>query len=229
MSDQTYPRVHSLRLGLGRAYLLEHDSGVVLIDSGSPGHERQVMRLLERLGRPDLRLIFITHAHLDHYGSAAALRRISGAPVAIHRLDAVDMAQARTNVGKARSFGHLLRVSIPLAEALLRLEPTQADFLLDDGDDLGIAGVKARVLHAPGHTAGSACLIVQDSLAFAGDLILTTGYPRIQQFLAQDWSLIPSSVRRLQALRPEWVYPGHGSFALRGDELQKLEARLTDD
>jgi glyoxylase-like metal-dependent hydrolase (beta-lactamase superfamily II) len=188
MFDHTHLHVHSLRLGLGRAYLLEFPGGMILVDSGSPVQEGKVVHALRRLGRSDLRLIFITHAHLDHYGSAAALRRISGAPVAIHRLDAAAMAQARTDVGKARSFGRLIRLAIPLAESLLNPEPLQADMLLDDGDDLGIADLNARVLHVPGHTAGSASLIVQDRLAFAGDLILTTGYPRFQKFFAQDWS-----------------------------------------
>ena len=225
MIDNAPPRVHSLRLGLGQAYLVEFSRGMVLVDSGSPGQEGKVVHALLRLGRTDLRLIFITHAHLDHYGSAAALRRISGAPVAIHRLDAAAMAQAQTDVGRARSFGHLIRIALPLAESLLNPEPLQADLLLEDGDDLDVPGIDARVLHVPGHTAGSACLIVQDRLAFAGDLILTTGYPRAQKFFAQDWSLVPSSVRRLQALHPEWVYPGHGKSALSGNELQKLEAR----
>ena len=225
MFDHANLRVHSLRLGLGRAYLLEHPGGLVLVDCGSPGHEHKVIHTLHRLGRADLRLIFITHAHLDHYGSAAALRRISGAQVAIHRDDSAAMAQAQTEVGRARSLGHLIRMALPLAELLLKPEPLQADLLLEDGDDLGIANLNARVLHVPGHTAGSACLIVQDRLAFAGDLVLTTGYPRVQKFLAQDWSLIPSSTRRLQAQHPEWVYPGHGKSALPGDEFQKLEAR----
>ncbi|OGO34575.1 MAG: hypothetical protein A2W35_06145 [Chloroflexi bacterium RBG_16_57_11] len=229
MFDHTNPRVHSLRLGLGRAYLLEFPSGMVLVDCGSPGQEHKVIRAMHRLGRSDLRLIFITHAHLDHYGSAAAVRRLCGAPVAIHRLDAAAMARAQTEVGTARSLGHIIRIALPLAESLLRPEPLQADLLLEDGEDLGIADLKATVLHVPGHTAGSACLIVQDRLAFAGDLILTTGYPRSQKFFAQDWSLISSSVRRLQAQHPEWVYPGHGKSALHGDELQKLEARKIND
>jgi glyoxylase-like metal-dependent hydrolase (beta-lactamase superfamily II) len=198
---------------------------MVLVDSGSPGQEGKVVHALRKLGRSDLQLIFITHAHLDHYGSAAAVRRISGAPVAIHRLDAAAMAQAQTDIGSARSLGRLIGMAMPLAELLLRPEALQADLLLEDGDELGVDGIGARVLHVPGHTAGSACLIVQERLAFAGDLILTTGYPRAQKFFAQDWSLIPSSVRRLQALHPEWVYPGHGKSALSGNELQKLEAR----
>jgi glyoxylase-like metal-dependent hydrolase (beta-lactamase superfamily II) len=203
--------------------LLEAPQGLTLVDCGSSRQERWVLQAMQRLGRSDLRLIFITHAHLDHYGSAAALRRLTGAPVAVHRDDAGAMALAQTNVGQARSYGRLVWLILPLAELLLRPTPLEADLLLEDGDDLGIDGLLARVLHTPGHTPGSACLIVQDRLAFAGDLILTTFRPHVQQLYAQDWSLIPSSLARLQALRPEWIYPGHGQYPLRGDALQKLE------
>lgn len=223
MSDRFLPlKVHSLQLGLGCAYLLEFPDGMILIDCGSVGQEQQVMKFLKKLGRSDLRMICITHAHLDHYGSAAALRRLTGAPVAIHHDDAEAMARGQTNIGQARSFGQVIRWILPLAELALRPEPVEADLLLDDGDDLGIAGLSAQVVHTPGHTPGSICLWVEGSLAFVGDLILTRGSPHIQQLYAQDWSLIPSSVARLQTLHPRWIYPGHGHVPLQGAELQNL-------
>jgi glyoxylase-like metal-dependent hydrolase (beta-lactamase superfamily II) len=216
-------KVHSLQLGLGCAYLLEFPRGMILVDCGSPGQEQRVMKLLKKLGRSDLRMICITHAHLDHYGSAAALRRLTGALVAIHRADAGAMARAQTNIGWARSYGQVIRWILPLAEVALRPEPVEADLLLDDGEDLGVADLKARVVHTPGHTLGSICLWVEDGLAFVGDLILSRGSPHVQQLYAQDWSQIPSSLARLQALHPEWVYPGHGRAPLQGGELQKLQ------
>ncbi len=217
-------QVHNLSLGLGCAYLLEYSQGMILVDCGSKRQEQQVMGIMRRLGRSDLRLILITHAHLDHYGSAAALRRLTGASVAIHRLDAPAMAQAQTNVGQTRGFGRFIQSILPLAELALRPEPLQADLLLEDGDDLGDFGLNARVLHTPGHTAGSACLWVEERLVFSGDLILSTGKPHVQELYAQDWSLLPSSLRRIQALHPQWVYPGHGRTLLADNELQKLEA-----
>jgi len=198
---------------------------MVLVDCGSNHQERRVIQLIQRLGRSNLNLVIITHAHLDHYGSAAALRRLTGAPVAIHTADAAAMARAQTEVGQARSIGRLIRPLLPLAELILRPEPLQADLLLEDGDDLGAFGLNARVLHIPGHTPGSICLWVEDCLAFVGDLIQTSGRPHAQQLYAQDWSLIPASLARIQALHPRWVYPGHGRTPLADEELQKLKVR----
>lgn len=215
-------RVYSIPMGLVQAYLIETDVGIGLVDAGMPGFERRVLRQMESLGRPDLRLIFITHAHLDHYGSAGALRKLTGAPVAIHRADAESMAQGQTPLGSVRGRGRLVKALIPLLQRALRPEPTEADLLLTDGDSLLDFGLDARVLHTPGHTPGSSCLIVEERHAFVGDLLSATGQLHAQQFFAHDWSQIPESLARLQAQNPEWVYPGHGRGPIGGKMLQSL-------
>jgi len=218
-------RVHRLSLGMGCAYLLEHGSGLTLVDAGSPGVERVVLRLLENLRRDDLRLIYITHAHLDHYGCAAALRRLTGAKIAIHQADAQAMTDGETHLGLTRGRGRVVQHLFPLIGKLLRPEPTPPDITLDDGQDLSASGLPARVVHTPGHTPGSSCLWIEEGrLAFAGDLVSTTGGPHVQPYYACDWSLIPASLERLKALHPDKVYPGHGANFLDGEMLQLLRS-----
>jgi glyoxylase-like metal-dependent hydrolase (beta-lactamase superfamily II) len=217
-------QVHNVNISLGmaRAYLIECEAGLALVDAGLPGYERSVLRRMWALGRDDLRLIFITHAHLDHYGSAAALRRLTGAPIAVHRADGEAMAGGETPLGSVRGRGRLLRAFFPLFGSYLRPEPTVADLLLDDGDDLGAYGLDGVVLHTPGHTPGSSCLLVEGRVAFVGDLLSTVGRPHVQRFFADDWSLIPVSFARVQTLKPQWVYHGHGRRPLSGQALQHL-------
>ena len=100
--------VHNIPTGMSTAYLIESDGGLALVDAGLPRYERRVLRRMRALGRDDLRLIFITHAHLDHYGSAAALRRLTGAPIAIHRADGDTMARGDTPLGSVRGRGRLM-------------------------------------------------------------------------------------------------------------------------
>ena len=229
-------RVHAVPLGLSQAYLLESDAGVVLVDAGSPHQERVILRHLQALRQTQdkalgsdngchfLRLIFITHAHLDHYGSAAALRRLTGAPVAIHRADAEAMARGETRLGSARGRGKLMQVLLPLVELCLRPEPVKPDLLLEDGDNLGEYGLEARVIHTPGHTLSSSCLIVEKRLGFVGDLLSNTGRPHLQSLYAEDWSLLRQSYVRLQGTELETVYPGHGRRPVSGKTLQRLIA-----
>lgn len=215
-------RVHTLSLRMSLAYLIEGQAGMILVDAGLRGEERSVLRKMRELEREDLRLIFITHAHLDHYGSAAELKRITGAPIAIHHLDEEPMALGQTRIGSARNMGHALAALLPLVHPLLHPEPVNADLVFDDGFHLEGYGLDAKVLHTPGHTNGSSCLMVEGRLAFTGDLITYRGGPRLQRYFAQDWSALTESLGRLQAQRPEWVYPGHGRDPFTGNELQDL-------
>lgn len=214
--------VHIIQAGLGCAHLIEYDRGLVLVDAGSRGNEHKILYAMRSLGRDDLRLIFITHAHLDHYGNAAALRRLTGAPIAIHLADAGAMRRAESSLGSVRGRGKLGLLLLRSGGTFLAPEPTPADMLLDEGEDLSSYGLDAVVVHTPGHTPGSSSLLVEKRLAFVGDLISTSGHPHVQRFYAADWSLIPASLARIQALKPEWVYTGHGSRPMSGKVLQAL-------
>jgi hydroxyacylglutathione hydrolase len=214
--------VHIIRAGLGCAHLIEYAGGLVLVDAGTRGNEYKILHYMRSLGRDDLRLIFITHGHLDHYGSAAALRRLTGAPIAIHRADAGAMRRAESPLGSVRGRGKLGLLLMRFGGTFLAPEPTPADILLDEGEDLSCYGLDAVVVHTPGHTPGSTSLLVETRLAFVGDLLSTSGQPHVQRFYAADWSLIPASLARIQALKPEWVYTGHGSRPMSGKVLQAL-------
>jgi glyoxylase-like metal-dependent hydrolase (beta-lactamase superfamily II) len=210
--------IHPLTLGFVQVYLLETPAGPVLVDCGMPGQESAILRAVERLGSGDLKLIYITHAHADHYGSAAALVRLTGAPVAIHRADAQAMANGETPIGG----GSLTKAVTSL---MLRLKPTppvDADILLDDGDSLARYGVPGVVVHTPGHTAGSCCLVLDDGTAFLGDMLAARRKPNLQQMYIVDPVQLRESYIRLRGLNLARVYGGHGAHVLTGDEFNRL-------
>ncbi|UCF05617.1 MAG: MBL fold metallo-hydrolase [bacterium] len=215
-------RIHSISVRMARAYLVEFDRGCFLIDTGAPRSERRVLECMRRLGCDDLRLIFITHAHLDHYGSAASLRRLTGAPIAVHRNDARAMAEGRTSVGTARSIGRFKKPFFPIVFPFISPEPTAPDILVDDGDTLRDCGCDATVIHTPGHTPGSSCLLVDGRCAFVGDLLTTTWGPQVQRNYATDWSQLAGSLERLKSLSPEIIYPGHGKCTVDAAGLAVL-------
>jgi glyoxylase-like metal-dependent hydrolase (beta-lactamase superfamily II) len=219
--------VHEFRVGVNHSYLIESEDGIVLVDTGYRGNEHSILRRLHTLGRDDLRLIYITHAHLDHYGSAAALRRLTGAPIAVHREDAEAMTRGDTPLGVVRSWGRLMKMAMPLVERYLRPEPTVADILFEGGESLEEYGINGVVLHTPGHTPGSTTLLVDGRLAFVGDLASTRMRPHAQWFYATDWTALGKSIERLQGLNPEWVYTGHGERPMTGDAFQKIKVKTS--
>lgn len=82
MSTSAIIRIPILPLGMVNAFLVRSASACILVDTGLPGSEHKIERALRRngLGWRDIRLIVITLAHVDHAGSAARLRELSGAP-----------------------------------------------------------------------------------------------------------------------------------------------------
>ena len=65
--------IYPLRGKMSLFYLVVGGEGMILVDAGLVGEERLLWRQLDVLGRDDLQLIFITHAHLDHYGAGGPL------------------------------------------------------------------------------------------------------------------------------------------------------------
>jgi hydroxyacylglutathione hydrolase len=214
--------VHVVPLGIAIVYLLENEYGYYLIDAGPPRYEENVLHAMREIGGKDLKLIFITHAHVDHYGSAAAIRRQTGASITIHKADREALANAKTEIGSARGRGRLTSFWLPWALRFLRPEPIQPDLTFTDGQSLTAFGLDAYVLHTPGHTPGSSSLIVENRLAFVGDLLTTRGSPHLQNLYAHDWSQLPASLRRLQSLNLEWIYTGHGHRPMSGEEVRAI-------
>lgn len=215
--------VHNLLTGLSQAYIIETKNGLTLVDTGDPLSERVFLRKFKELNRCDVNLIFLTHAHIDHYGCANSLREVTGARIAIHHADRVDLAAGKSNLGYTRGRGRFIGHIFPLIEKVLNPVPTHADILLQDGDELTEFGIEGRVLYTPGHTIGSSCLLLQDKYAFVGDLLSSNGKPHIQRYFAQDWSQIPGSVKALKTTNPEWVYTGHGKYPIYKTALQALK------
>ena len=215
-------KVHVIGGLIANSYLVETSEGLFLIDTGAPGNEKKILREMSRAGRSDLKLIYITHAHFDHYGSAYELRRKTGAPIAVHQKDAGYMSRGETPLKNVRSLGILGKLLFPLVDLFWQTKATPPDILVKEGDSFEPMGLTAVVLHMPGHTPGSSGLLVEGKYIFAGDLFTSRPWLRLQSYFADDWNDIARSFERLKALQPDLVFPGHGR-PVRGDELSGIE------
>ena len=201
-------------------YLLQGRGGTVLIDPGPPGAGDTVIARAEEAGvQPeDVRLIFVTHGHLDHYGAAAQVQAWCGAPVSAYPGEPEFSQDRRNALPPAQTIrGSVLRWFYLLLSPLVEFEPLKADVLLQDDQELSEYGIEGRTILLPGHSPGSLGIISGAGDAFVGDLFVNYTVPSQPMYLSAEdaWT---RSLERLRALHPRAVYIGHGE-PFQGDKL----------
>jgi len=162
--------------GWSTAYLVVSDGTAMLVDAATPDIAPKVLAALAE-ARAQLQLIALTHFHFDHVGAADALRRATGARVAIHRLD----ADALRRGGQLRL--HPTRLLARAMAPVLTLgakAPVTPDLEFGDEEDLQRHGGVGRSFWTPGHTPGSQSVLLPDGTVLAGDA-LSEGFPPLHR------------------------------------------------
>jgi glyoxylase-like metal-dependent hydrolase (beta-lactamase superfamily II) len=223
------PQVHLLSsLGFVNAYLLVGDK-LALVDTGMAGQAGKVLGYVARLGHQpqDLTQIFITHYHLDHAGSLAALKAATGATVYASPADAA-VISGQTPQPLPQGWR---RWVVWLEDRLLPVRPCPVDKLLNDGDAVPIPGLgELRAVASPGHTPGHLCYYLPERrLLFTGDaLINTKELAGANPQFSLDMVQARAAVRKLAALDVDVLCFSHGPPIVSGagEQLRALAARL---
>jgi hydroxyacylglutathione hydrolase len=148
-----------------------------------------IPEILSRLQKHGLTLrqIVVTHAHIDHVGGAALLRKATGAPVLLNQQDLGLLAMMEMQAGW---------LGIPTPEV------AAPDVSADDGLTIGLATLPAEVLHTPGHTPGSICLLFREQSCFWPAIRSLTD--RLGEPISQGGMAGKSCVHCVSAC---WYYP----------------------
>lgn len=219
--------------GPANVYVIEEEGGgVALFDAGIGTKDgRDALHAgFQKLGISlgDVRRIFVSHGHIDHYGYARAAQEASGAPVYAHLRDHDKLTgRNRTLQQLERYSGYLLRLGAPSTilehvkihwqDALRMARPIEQVEPLSAGAVLRFKRFSAEVLHLPGHTPGLVCLwAAQPRVLFSDDHLLERVSPN--PLLDLEGQTEPThkallayveSARRARDLPAEVIAPGH--------------------
>jgi hydroxyacylglutathione hydrolase len=212
--------IRPVRLGITNCYLIGTPGHWVLVDAGNRGWDSFFFLKLRGAGiQPaDIRLIVVTHVHFDHVGSLAAIRDRCRCPVAVHADEADLLRQARIVLPPgtrpvSRWLIDLARRHRRIVDRLYRFDPVEAEILVERELALDGFGVAARVLHTPGHTAGSLTVLSAAGAAAVGDLAVNyhpLGAGPFTPPFGDSLEAIGLQWRRLLRDGAKRIYPAHG-------------------
>ncbi|MCM8763219.1 MAG: MBL fold metallo-hydrolase [Candidatus Omnitrophica bacterium] len=183
----------------------EHSREAVVID---PGADAPAIK--DILNKFKLKLSFVinTHGHIDHIGADPEFN----VPICIHREDIASLKDAQKNLS--------LWLDKPFAINSLPIKT------LEDKETIVIGKIALKVIHTPGHTAGSICLLLDNKhhpkIIFSGDTLFRSGVGRTD-IPGGSWKDLILSLKNRILILPDdtLVYPGHGLESTIGKERKE--------
>ena len=204
------------------SFLITTPEGSILIDTGFDATVPHIRESVERLGfkLSDIKIILNSHAHTDHAGGDAMMKRLTGAKIMMSAADAALLASGGTN-----DF-------TPYSHAMMCYPPAKTDRVLHDGDTVKLGGVVLTCHLTPGHTKGCTTWtmdVTQDGkvyhLVFFGSTSILPGVPLLNNpkypNMVEDFT---ETYHKLKSLPCDvFLAPHTGFFGLK-DKAARLES-----
>ncbi len=182
-------------------YIIETiNKGCILIDAPCQGHK--ILEKISQLGLK-LRMIFLTHGHIDHINAVSYLQEKTGCRVLISELDAPMLSDSK----------------LCLADRFhVNLSPVCEYETFSDGDEYTVGLDTVKIIATPGHTPGSVCFEIGDTL-YSGDTLFKNSVGRCD-FGTGSFEELLRSIAKLRDKGTDFtVYPGHGEPTTLNYEL----------
>ncbi|MBO5143429.1 MAG: MBL fold metallo-hydrolase [Clostridia bacterium] len=150
-----------------------------------------------------IKYLILTHCHADHIAGLNNVKKLfPDIKILIHEKDADGLVSDNINLS-----------------SFLEAEPNfiEADLLLKDGDIIPLGDLQLKIIHTPGHTAGSISILIDDAL-FSGDTLFKGCYGRTDMPTGNGADMLKSIDKLLKLPGNTLVYPGHNQTTIIEEE-----------
>lgn len=217
--NRHHHKIILLKLGMTNCYLIRGGQDFVMVDAGPPNSLRKFQQKLEQYGitPSTIKQIYITHMHFDHMGSLTEISQLTGAKSAMHHFDKILVEKGTVIMPRGIGpWGKFLTAFLWTIKPMVNkaIEPVQVDRSIGNRQfSLEEYQINGKIIHTPGHTAGSISLLLESGEAFVGDLAMS-GFPRLSGpgpfVLGENLETMKRSWQLLLDEGARRIYPSHG-------------------
>lgn len=204
----TASEINVFRLLGGRCnvFIIKYQNAVLLIDTSTQRNQNKLFKRLRQAGIQKIDYLLLTHSHFDHAANTKAIKENFGAKVIIQQLEAVNIEQGINQMPDGTNwFTSLIMnwIAKPLA-GLFMYNGCKVDLTFNG--EIFIPGTdnKIKMLHTPGHTAGSSSVIIDDEIALVGDTL----------FGVFPYTVLPPYGNNIEELHASWIKLYHSGWQL---------------
>lgn len=164
-------RITRILFGRSNVYLLSNGTSRLLVDTGAAGDRKRLLKRIIQTGNPDA--VIMTHTHFDHAGNAGMLKERFSPLFIVQEEEKDFLENGDSPIPKGtRGWTRLIyRLGAERKQHWFHVQGVKADIVFGERYDLSAFGFKAFVLHTPGHSAGSLCVVIGSEIALVGDTL----------------------------------------------------------
>lgn len=201
-----FDNVYMKRFLYFNVYVIKGKDGDILIDTGFVGIRKGLKKWLDNF---DIKLIILTHAHVDHIWNVAYLKKLYNCEVAIGKLDIDNIDNSIINSSPSND---VYKVWTKLMNwGMKRFVPDKfdVDMCLVDNQVIDRYGLELNIINLSGHTNGSIGVLYNDYF-FVGDALVNRRKSRVEiAYQNQNNDEAKKSILKILNKKPKIVFIGH--------------------
>lgn len=209
--------VYAKRFLYFNLYVIKGNDGDILIDTGFICMKRRIKRWLDNF---NIKLIILTHAHVDHIWNASYIKNIYNCDIAIGENDVKNIDNSIINPKPSNKKYKFWTKIMNFGMKKFNAPKFKIDMLLKDNQIIDKYGIKLKTISLAGHTNGSIGVLYNNVL-FVGDALVNRKKKLQIAYQNQDNEKAKISYRKILKLNPKIIFLGHDKEILN-DELASI-------